>query len=58
MKIDLWQANRLQLESIGVKPANIEESKICTKCNAELFFSYRADGGKTGRIAAVIQLKS
>lgn len=57
-KIDLWQANRLQLESIGVKPANIEESKICTKCNAELFFSYRADGGKTGRIAAVIQLKS
>lgn len=57
-KLDLWVANQLQLEEIGVCADKIETCNICTACNAKLFFSYRADCAKTGRIAAVISLKS
>lgn len=55
--LDLWMANKLQLIEIGIKPENIDSSNICTACNSKMFFSYRADQGKTGRIAAVISLK-
>ena len=55
-KLDLWQANRLPLEEIGVLPSNIVVSKVCTACNHELFFSYRAKQGCTGRIGAVMVL--
>lgn len=54
--LDLWQTNRLQLEKIGVEGKNIIVSKICTACNKELFFSYRAENGCTGRMGAVIVL--
>ena len=54
--LDLWQANRLQLEQIGVQGQNIVVSKVCTACNKELFFSYRAEHGCTGRMGAVIVL--
>ena len=55
--LDLWQANKLQLLEIGLKESNIVSSSVCTNCNSELFYSYRADNGKTGRIAAIISLK-
>jgi len=54
--LDLWQTNRLQLEQIDVQNKNIVVSKVCTACNKELFFSYRAENGCTGRIGAVIVL--
>jgi len=54
--LDLWQANRLQLEQIGVERENIVVSQVCTACNKELFFSYRAENGCTGRMGAVIVL--
>ena len=54
--LDLWQANRIQLEQIGVQSNNIVVSKVCTACNKELFFSYRGDNGCTGRMGAVIVL--
>lgn len=55
--LNLWQANRLQLEEIGVPSANIVSADICTSCNAKILFSYRAEQGKTGRIAAVLAIK-
>ena len=55
-KLDLWQANCQQLEAIGVPSHNISLSKVCTECNHELFFSYRAENGFTGRIGAVMVL--
>ncbi len=55
-RLNLWQANRIQLEEIGVVAANIVVSGICTACNTELFFSYRTEKGHTGRIGAVITL--
>lgn len=54
--LNLWEANRLQLMDIGVKSANIELADTCTACNHQWFFSYRADSGRTGRMAAVIAL--
>lgn len=54
---DLWAANRLQLEEAGVAPGNIECADKCTSCSHKWFFSYRADGGETGRLAAVMALK-
>lgn len=54
--LDLWEANRMQLEDIGVLHDNILISGVCTSCNSKLFYSYRADKGHTGRICAVICL--
>lgn len=51
---DLWEANRIDLDNSGV--SNIEVSEICTACNTNEWFSHRAEGGKTGRFAAIISL--
>ena len=53
---DFWQMSIDQLCNEGVKHANIYSSKICTKCNTSLFFSYRGEKN-TGRFASVIGLK-
>ncbi|MBR6266787.1 MAG: peptidoglycan editing factor PgeF [Selenomonadaceae bacterium] len=57
VRLDLWQANRLQLLEAGVPEQNVDCAEECTCCKHNWFFSYRADGGKTGRIGAVIALK-
>ena len=56
-KLDLWAANRIQLEQVGIPKENIDIAHTCTACNSDVFFSYRADFGKTGRIAAMLCLK-
>ena len=53
---DLWAVSCSQLVSAGLKRENIEISGICTRCRADLFFSYRAEG-KTGRFATVAMLR-
>lgn len=53
---DLWKANCMQLEQIGVPSGNIVVSGVCTACNNELFFSYREENGRTGRMGASIML--
>jgi len=56
-KLDLWAANRLALIEAGVPAAQIEVAGICTQCEADRFFSHRANGGQpAGRFAAVIRL--
>lgn len=50
---DFWSVSYDQLVAAGVSTKHIESSRICTKCNTDLFFSYRAEG-ITGRFAAVI----
>lgn len=54
--IDLWKANELILMKKGILPNNITISGLCTSCNTDLFFSYRKENGKTGRMAALIKL--
>lgn len=56
--LDLWQTNRRVLEDAGLKPENITVAKICTACESELFFSYRAHQGKTGRMASLIMISN
>ena len=56
-KLDLAAANRLQLEEVGVKSENIVTSDLCTSCEKNLFYSYRRDNGKTGRMASLIKLR-
>lgn len=52
--LDLWEANKRQLIQAGILHENIEVAGICTRCNADIFFSVRHQKGKTGRFAAGI----
>lgn len=53
---DFWAISKMQLINEGLQEKNIEVSGICTKCNTDLFFSYRGEG-KTGRFATVAMIK-
>lgn len=54
VQFDLWAANYLILENVGVK--KIEISGICTACHLEDWYSHRGEGGKTGRFGVLIGL--
>lgn len=54
-KLNLKKLNELILRAAGVK--HIAVSKLCTSCQEEEFFSYRRDGGKTGRLMSFIGWK-
>ncbi|GAW92583.1 peptidoglycan editing factor PgeF [Calderihabitans maritimus] len=56
-KLDLWETNRRMLVEAGVPEKNITVSGICTSCNRDLLFSYRAEKGLTGRMAAFLMLR-
>jgi YfiH family protein len=55
--LDLAEANRQQLLSVGVPAKSIELSPLCTNCRTYLLFSYRAEKGKTGRMMAVVGIR-
>jgi len=55
--INLLEANRDQLVASGVKSERIFTAPLCTMCHTELFFSYRQEKlkqGKVGRLMSVI----
>ncbi|MBP1751674.1 MAG: laccase [Geobacteraceae bacterium] len=56
-RLDLSEANRRQLLGAGIPDGNMEIEKLCVSCNKERFFSYRRDGGETGRQMGFIMLK-
>ncbi len=55
--LDLWELNKDQFLDMNIREENITVSNICTKCNKDTFFSHRADKGKTGSLAAIMELK-
>lgn len=55
--LDLWKANKLSLEKVGVLSNHIEISGICTYTEHERFFSARRLGIKSGRMLSGIMLK-
>ncbi len=55
-RLDLAAAVRRRLEGAGLAPSAIEAAGLCTACRADLFFSHRRDGARTGRQAGVIWL--
>lgn len=55
-KLDILELNRRILLSGGIPRENIVLADLCTFEREDLFFSYRRDGLKTGRMAAVIAI--
>jgi len=56
--LDLVEANRRQLMDAGVIAKNITASELCTSCRPDLLFSYRAEKGITGRMMAVVGIRT
>jgi polyphenol oxidase len=57
VRLDLPQANRSQLLAAGLREKNIFSSHLCTACHPSLFFSYRKQGPRSGRLLSAIALK-
>jgi len=55
--LDLPHINKLQLLNAGLTKEHIEMSNICTACDVENYFSYRKEGGCSGRFMSMIGLK-
>lgn len=53
---NFWAITCEQLGQAGVRSTHVHTSGICTRCNPEVFFSYRREK-VTGRFAAVIGLQ-
>lgn len=56
--LDIAAALRGQLLAAGLSPARIHASDFCTACRTDLFFSHRKEGSRTGRMMAVIGMKT
>ena len=52
--LDLWTANALQLQKMGVE--QIQISGLCTACHLDDWYSHRAEKGKTGRFGALLAM--
>jgi len=46
-----------QLLNNGMQESNIEFTKYCTFCRPDLFYSYRRDGSRTGRILGFVSIR-
>ena len=55
--LDLGAVNFSLIRNCGVRKENISLSGICTKCNNELFFSHRGQGGTSGTLGGIICMK-
>jgi polyphenol oxidase len=55
--LDLRKPNRAQLTSAGLRGTNIFVSDLCTGCRRDLFFSYRKEGPRSGRLLSVIGVR-
>lgn len=53
---DIKQESRQQLEAAGVNSGRIYDSRLCTCCLKDEFFSYRRQGAVAGRSMAIIEL--
>ena len=53
-QFDLPEANHRRLSYAGVR--HIEKSGLCTACRTDLFFSHRAEKGRTGRFGTLLIL--
>lgn len=57
VRLDLRKANRAQLLAAGLADKNTYVSNLCTACHTALFFSYRKEGGRSGRLLSAVGLK-
>ncbi len=54
--LDMWTALTCQLRSSGIQEEHIELAGVCTACHTDVFYSNRAEGGKTGRFTGMVTL--
>jgi YfiH family protein len=54
--LNLRLAVQIQLIESGIDIKNIEHIDLCTYCRHDLFYSFRRDGNKTGRMFSYIGL--
>jgi copper oxidase (laccase) domain-containing protein len=47
-------ANQRQLIAAGIPEDQIVVSNLCTQCRSDLFYSYRREGKRAGRMLSVI----
>jgi purine-nucleoside/S-methyl-5'-thioadenosine phosphorylase / adenosine deaminase len=57
LHLNLRAVARAQLLEAGLKPAHIHVCELCTACREDLFFSYRRDGSRAGRMMAAIGVR-
>lgn len=55
--LDLWSANRIDLEEAGVAGTRIEVSGIASNEHLDDFYSHRQEGPQTGRFIATATLR-
>jgi hypothetical protein len=55
--LDLWKANEAILVGAGLVNHNIDTLGMCTSCNSGMFYSYRSEGQKTGRMMGIVMLE-
>ena len=56
--LDLAGINRSLLKAAGLRSDRIEDVDLCTSCRNDLFFSHRAEKGRTGRMMNFILLRA
>lgn len=54
LRLDVARANHDQLTAAGVDASHIFDCGLCTKTHRETFDSFRADGDRAGRMAAIV----
>lgn len=55
--LDLAGVVVAQLRAAGLPASNIAACDDCTSCRTDLFFSHRKEGGRTGRMMAVVGIR-
>ena len=54
LHLDLWSANRDQLILAGLQPGHIHSCGLCTVTHVDVFDSFRVEGERAGRMAALV----
>ena len=54
--VNLAAVSKAQMTQSGVPPENQHDSGMCTCCNTQEFFSWRAEGTAAGRMISVISI--
>jgi len=56
--LDLQRAILQQLQAVGVPSSQVWSSDLCTACHPQLFYSYRREGPRSGRMLNVVMIQS
>jgi copper oxidase (laccase) domain-containing protein len=56
-RLDLVAVIQRQLRKAGLQPSHIHVAESCTACRRDLFFSFRKEGNRAGRMMGLIGLR-